>query len=111
MLCGKVFDRFVSKSPVTVLLRGVLERALAADFLNRLFDDEAEQQYTRELQFSNTVDLMAAVACRMYPSVHAAYQDKRETIRVSMCEHSDCEHAIACSSISACRPTNLVECV
>jgi IS4 transposase len=84
MLCSKVFDRFVAKSPVTVLLRGVLERALTADFLNGLFEDTAEQQYTRELQFANTVDLMAAVACRMYPSVHAAYQDKRETIGVSV---------------------------
>lgn len=84
MLCGKVFDRFVSKSPATVLLRGVLERALAPDYLDRLFADKAEQQYTRELLFSSTVDLMAAVACRIYPSVHAAYQDKKKEIAVTV---------------------------
>ena len=64
MLCGTLFDRFVTKSPVTVMLRGVLERALAPDYLDRLFAEKAERQYTRELLFSNTVDLMAAVACR-----------------------------------------------
>jgi hypothetical protein len=84
MLYGKVFDRFVDNSAVTVMLRGVLERALAPECLDRLFHEKAEQQYTRELLFSNTVDLMAAVACRIYPSVHAAYQDKKEQIGVSV---------------------------
>jgi hypothetical protein len=84
MLCGKVFDRFVDNSAVTVMLRGVLERALAPECLDRLFDEKAEQQYTRELLFSQTVDLMAAVACRIYPSVHAAYQAKKKQIGVSV---------------------------
>jgi hypothetical protein len=84
MLCGQVFDRFVTKTPVTVMLRGVLVRALAPEPLDRLFADTAERQYTRELLFSTTVDLMAAVACRIYPTVHAAYQDEKEKIGVSV---------------------------
>lgn len=84
MLCGKLFERFVDKSPVTVMLRGVLERALAPDYLDNLFAQKAERQYTRELLFSNTVALMSAVACRIYPSVHAAYQDQQEQIGVSV---------------------------
>ena len=84
MLCGKVFDRFVAKTPVTVMLRGVLERALAPEPLDQLFAATAERQYTRELLFSSTVDLMAAVACRIYPAVHAAYQDDKARIGVSV---------------------------
>ena len=84
MLCGNLFERFVDKSPVTVMLRGVLERALAPDALDQLFAQTAQRQYTRELLFSTTVDLMAAVACRVYPSVHAAYQDKKGQLGVSV---------------------------
>ncbi len=84
MLCGKVFDRFVAKTPVTVMLRGVLERVLAPEPLDQLFAATAERQYTRELLFSSTVDLMAAVACRIYPAVHAAYQDDKARIGVSV---------------------------
>lgn len=84
MLCGKVFDRFVTKTPVTVMLRGVLERTLAPDDLDRLFADHAVEQYTRELLFSTTVDLLASVACRIYPSVHAGYQNDKERIGVSV---------------------------
>ena len=84
MLCGNVFERFVTKSPATVMLRGVLERTLAPDHLDQLFADTAQRQYTRELMFSATVDVMAAVACRIYPTVHAAYQDQAEKIGVSV---------------------------
>ncbi len=82
MLCGKVFDRFVDKTPVTIMLRGIMERTLEPEALDRLFAHHARRQYTRELRFSTTVDLMAAVACRLYPSVHAAYQDQPERVGV-----------------------------
>src|SRR5438270_6610995 len=84
MLGGKVFERFADKAPVTVMLRGLLERALAADALDQLFDQTAQRQYTRELLFSTAVDLMLAVACRVYATVHAAYQDRQEEINVSV---------------------------
>jgi len=84
MLVSTVFERFVAKSPATVMLRGILERALAPDHLEQLFADTAQQQYTRELLFSTTVDLLATVACRIQPSVHAAYQADREAVAVSV---------------------------
>lgn len=84
MLCGPVFERFVNKTPATVMFRGVMERALAPEQLDQLFDDTAQSQYTRELLFSSTVDLLAAVACRIYPTVHAAYQDHKEQIAVTV---------------------------
>ncbi len=84
MLCGQVFDRFVAKCPVTVLVRGLLERAFNPQALDQLFLDTAQRQYTRELLFSTTVDLLATVVCRIHPSVHAAFKDNEEDIPVSI---------------------------
>jgi len=79
-----IFDKFVNGSPVTVMLRGILEHALPAQEIDQLFTDTAEQQYTRELLFSSVVDLMCAVVCRIRPSVHAAYQAAPDPITVSL---------------------------
>lgn len=84
MLFGPLFDRFATKTPVTVMLRGVLERVLNPEPLDLLFVNTAQHQYTRELLFSTTVDLMAIVACRIQPSVHAAYQEDHERVGVSV---------------------------
>ena len=79
-----IFDRFVNGSPVTVMLRGVLEHALPSREIDELFTDTAEQQYTRQLLFSSVVDLMCLVVCRIRASVHAAYQADPEQITVSL---------------------------
>jgi hypothetical protein len=79
-----IFETFVQGSPVTVMLRGVLEHALPAKEIDQLFTDTAEQQYTRELLFSSVVDLMCVVVCRIRPSVHAAYQADQDQITVSL---------------------------
>jgi hypothetical protein len=74
MMLPKIFERFMNGSPVTVMLRGILEHALPAKDIDQLFTETAEQQYTRELLFSSVVDLMGEVVCRIRPSVHASYQ-------------------------------------
>jgi len=84
MLFGNIFDRFATNTPVTVMLRGVLERALAPEALDQLFAQTAEAQYTRELLFSTTVELVATVACRIQPSLHAAYQEQKTQVGVSV---------------------------
>lgn len=84
MLLGKIFERFVDDSPVTVMLRGTLDYALRPDDLDALFNRTAQQQYTRELLFSAVVDLMSLVVCRIRPSVHAAYQADPAKMGVSL---------------------------
>jgi IS4 transposase len=84
MVLGKIFDRFVDGSPVTVMLRGTLDYALRPDELDGLFSRAAQRQYTRELLFSAVVDLMSLVVCRVRPSVHAAYQADPGSIGVSV---------------------------
>jgi hypothetical protein len=49
MMLPKVFENFVNGSPVSVMLRAIMEHALPAAEIDRLFTDTAEQQYTREL--------------------------------------------------------------
>jgi IS4 transposase len=52
-------------------------------WVDALFEQHAENQYTRELLFSQIVDLMGQVVCGIYPSANAAYQKQRERFTVS----------------------------
>jgi len=83
-MLGDVFDRFIEKAPVAVMVRGVLERVLNPDALQALYERAAVTQYTRELMFSSLVGLMNLVVCRIQPSIHAAYQDHKEEIETSL---------------------------
>jgi DDE family transposase len=84
MLLGSIFDRFVSASPISVMIRGLMERALIPDQLDALFRSHAQQQYQRELLFSTTADLMCLVVCGVRPAVHAAFQALRDRVPVSL---------------------------
>lgn len=83
-MLGKVFERFVEKAPVAVMVRGILERILGAETLDALYDRVADRQYTRELLFSSVFRLMNLVVCRIQPSIHAAYQEHKEEIETSI---------------------------
>ena len=84
MMLQPIFERFVDGSPVTVMLRAILERTLPSAAIDQLFTDTAEQQYTRALLFSSVVDVMCQVVCRIRPSIHAAYQADPTPIGVSL---------------------------
>jgi Transposase DDE domain len=84
MYLDAIFKRFAQKSPVTVMTRACLERALDPDALNALFEKHAEVQYTRTLLFSSIVDLMALVVCRIQPSMSAAYRTMKEDVQVTL---------------------------
>jgi hypothetical protein len=59
---------------MAVAARGAFEYALLPGPLDDLFDRAAGPRDDRRLLFSTCVDLMAAVVCRVQPSVHAAYR-------------------------------------
>lgn len=67
-----VLERFVKESPVSVMARLVLQRAVSAEWMDSLFEEHRERQYTRELLFSTVVELMSVVAMGLRPSLHAA---------------------------------------
>ena len=74
MAFDAVMERFVKESPVSVMARLAMERALNAEWLDGLFEQHRERQYTRELLFSTVVELMSVVAMGLRPSLHAAAQ-------------------------------------
>jgi hypothetical protein len=73
MPLGDIFERFLQEAPISVMVRALMERALDPDELNRLFEQTATTQYTRELLFSSLVNLMSLVVCGVKPSVRSAY--------------------------------------
>ena len=83
MPLGEVFDRFAAESPVSVMARAAFEHALPAADVDALFAEHAERQYTRELLFSQLVDLMGLVACRVQPSLNAAIRKRATDLGVT----------------------------
>lgn len=83
-MLGAVFERFVDRSPISVMVRGTLERVLGADPLDLWYERTAQKQYTRDLLFSTVYDLMSQVVFRIQPSVHAAYRAQEAQVGTSV---------------------------
>lgn len=75
MLFDPVFERFVERAPVCVMLRASLEHLFAPAALDAFFERTAQVQYTRELAFSSITALLCQVVLRVKPSLRAAYRD------------------------------------
>lgn len=72
MLMTNIFDRFVEKTPVSMMARAATDRAMAPE---ALFVAHADKQSICELLFSSVVDLMGMVVGKVAPSIHTAYQE------------------------------------
>lgn len=83
-MLGDVFDRFVEKSPISVMVRASLERVLGADRLDLWFERTARKQYTRDLCFSTVYNMMNQVVFCVQPSVRAAYQAQQNEVGTSV---------------------------
>lgn len=83
MILGDVVERFEKRAPLCVMARAALENILAESRLNAMFEAAAERQQNKVLMFSTVADVMGLVACRIHPSVHAAYQSKTDEIGVT----------------------------
>jgi hypothetical protein len=83
-MLGEVFERFVEKSPISVMMRASLERVLSADRLDLWYERTAQKQYTRELLFSTVYDLMSQVVFCMQPSVRSAYRNQEADVGTSI---------------------------
>ena len=54
------------------MARTALEHALPAGWIDEVFDEHRERQYSRELLFSTVVELVTLVSLGLRPSLHAA---------------------------------------
>ena len=77
------FEPVVKEAPFCVMARAALESLFSRDRLDELFERTAQTQYTRELLFSQLVELMTAVVLQQQPSVFAAYKKGVGSIGVS----------------------------
>jgi hypothetical protein len=82
-MLADVFTAFVEQSPVSVMMRALMERIFRPNRLDEIFETHAKVQYTRELLFSTLVNLLSLVVCGIQPSVNAAYKAKAEEINVN----------------------------
>ena len=78
-----VFEPFLKEAPFCVMARAALECLFSRERLDTLFARTAQKQYTRELLFSQLVELMTAVVLRQQPSVRAAFHKGVGGITVS----------------------------
>lgn len=83
MVLGECFEKFIERSPVSVMVRGTLERVFDPEKLERVFADNALLQYTRELTFAQCVGLMSDVVFRIAPSIGAWYKAHQEELTVT----------------------------
>lgn len=77
------FEPFLKEAPFCVMARAALESLFSRERLDALFARSAQTQYTRELLFSQLVELLSAVVLRQQPSVRAAYHKGIGGITVS----------------------------
>jgi IS4 transposase len=83
MLLGKRFEEFIESSPVSVMIRGTLERVLDPDKLEQVFEDHAVRQYTLELTFAQCGEIMSDVVFQVCPSVGAWYKAHPDALSVT----------------------------
>jgi IS4 transposase len=84
MPLNQVFERFVKDGPLSVMVQGTLENIFHPDLINDLFRRTARTQYENILLFSTVVDTMTLVACGIYKTPHAVYQDHKDWFGVSV---------------------------
>lgn len=84
MLEATTYKRLVQEAPEAVMVRTVLEHALAPDAVDEVFEQCRDDQYTRTLLFSSIVGLLTLVVCRVRRSVSSAYTVEKERLGVSL---------------------------
>jgi IS4 transposase len=83
-MLSDLFKPFIEGSPLSVMMRGLVERRLNPEQMDQWFEQFAQEQYTRELLFSTVVSLMLEVVCGSRKAVNAAYQAMKAAIPVSI---------------------------
>jgi hypothetical protein len=83
MILASCFDNFVAQSPISVMMRAIIEQACGSLRLNAIFEQKAQQQYTRTLEFSTVAMLMSEVVFDSSASIGAAFQNHHDQIPVT----------------------------
>jgi hypothetical protein len=65
LIMQALLNRLSHVSPIPVMVRATLENVLSPEAVNRIFVEHAVSQSQRVLLFSNVVELMMLVVCRL----------------------------------------------
>ena len=84
MLLSGPFEQFVQSSPVSVMMRGIIENLYHPERMERLFEEHAVTQYTRTLPFSTVAEVMGEVVFNVNPSVGASLKERVDSLPVSV---------------------------
>ena len=83
-MLSSIFDAFVQASPISIMMRGLMEAVFRPPRLDEIFESHSKRQYSRELLFSSLVNLLSLVVCGIHPSVNAAYKAKAAELNVNV---------------------------
>ena len=78
-----VLEQFERHAPASVMARVALEHALPSEWIDMVFEEHRQRQYSRELLFSTVIELVTLVSLGLRPSLHAAARSM-ESLPVSM---------------------------
>ena len=67
-MINAIFTQFVEATPITVMVRGIMEQVFEPSKLDELFETHAVKQYTKELLFSSVVSLISSVVSGIHSS-------------------------------------------
>ena len=80
---SKVFLKFATESPLTVMVRVMLENIFPADQFDQLFPDEAEKLFLKESLFSAIVDLLSSVG-QIQSKIHSTFQNPHNELKTAL---------------------------
>src|SRR3954469_9493763 len=80
---NSVLEQFERHAPASVMARVALEHALPSEWIDLVFEEHRQRQYSRELLFSTVIELVTLVSLGLRPSLHAAARTM-ETLPVSL---------------------------
>ncbi len=83
-LPGAPFANFVEASPVSVMMRAIIENQFHPQRLQRIFEENAVNQDTRTLPFFTVAEVMGEVVFNVNPSVNAALKERGRILPVSV---------------------------
>lgn len=84
MILSDLIARFEREAPMSVMFRLAVERILAPERVDGVFEALGHAQAEDGLRFSVVADLMGLVAARMHRTVHASYQANVERVGVTV---------------------------
>jgi hypothetical protein len=75
-MLGSVFDAFVKESPVSVMMRGLMEYVFRPQRLDAIFESHAKVQYTRDPGSYIQTDNQRNIHCSVVKLPNFAASDK-----------------------------------